>query len=1060
MRVLADLVPRVVPTLLVSFVLGASALAQLGHELNLEVPRDDQKGPNLNFERAQLEAFALSGDGSRLYTLNSHAARLVVFDVASEAKVLEVPIGLAPVAVARRPGSEELWVVDELASSIFVVDPASAGIVRTIRVGGLPHDLVFTPGGDRAYVTCSGVDRVDVVASATYQVVKSIQVPARDPRGITWADGHAWLVPLRSGNNTATYGEPGNPDRVVGVRVVQGGGITPLPDRDLLAIKTNANPLNDQLVLSKTRTGLGTTLFDVTPRPGTSELWIPNTDALNADVVGRLNFIGGKVVRSRIAVVSTQGGPPAFVDLDALAPPGEECSQPTHVAFDASGSRAFVSGYGTDRIAVLDLAGSSVSWAGSIELEPKQSYPGGVGPRQTLVSPSGDTLWVYARVDNALLSIDLAALPPAPFQVTASPGQTLGHDPVSDEERHGRNLFRDARLSKSQTSSCNSCHVDGHTDGLAWELSKYLDPEGTPAGQLSYPSDVKGPMVTQSTRRLQETGPFHWRGEKGGLLEFGDTFPELLELQVNGQPGLLGQEFQYIRHYMNRLTYPPNPRQSLDRELSPLEAKGAMVFTRKRVLGELTCASCHQLPLGTSGEVVAHVADGIPASGVVPALRGLADKLTPEFQIGGLFGERSELGAGLTHGGAFATIDGVLRRSVRGQPGVPQFNLSSSDIRALEAFLVGFDWGVAPAAGFAVTAHAGNAASVGQNELLFLEDQAAQGNCELIYYRTPALVPGQGLLFMTGKYDVATGEYLQNSELPPSLSRTFLLSEAAQGRPVTFLGVPLGMGTPMALDRDMDELWDYDEGREGADPENWDTDGDGLPDGYEYDLGMDPTVFDGVSLDGTPPALAAPARLVWATTNTLKFEFDVTEPVKVLLSYNGGPFLQRLPLGPPEFDRHHDVVLEELPAGTDITVELHMTDPSGNVFIDTSTVFTTRAPALAEPAFVDKILVGITSGAPNVLTADVHLRTDEAPVGAGYQVEGSVYHVLVGGVAMIAPSVQATTSGSGVAKFAVNLPAPSGTGAVVFFLQDVTSPQGSAPWILALDKVAQSAIHY
>ena len=80
--------------------------------------------------------------------------------------------------------------------------------------------------------------------------------------------------------------------------------------------------------------------------------------------------------------VDSGGAPTWILDLDALVPPDQRCAEPTHVAFDASGARAYVAGFGTDRIAVLDVASGAATWAGTIDLVPKQFYPGGVGPRQ------------------------------------------------------------------------------------------------------------------------------------------------------------------------------------------------------------------------------------------------------------------------------------------------------------------------------------------------------------------------------------------------------------------------------------------------------------------------------------------------------------------------------------------------------------------------------------------------------------------------------------------------------------------------------------------------------
>jgi DNA-binding beta-propeller fold protein YncE len=1036
---------------------------QAGALGNADVPRDDQKGPNPNFERAQLQPLELSADGRRLYALNSAGARLAGFDVASGAHVLDIAVGIGGVSVARRPGTEELWVVDSLASTVFVVDPAQAAIVRSVRVGAQPHGIAFTPDGDRAYVTCSGVDRVDVLHGATARVVRSIPVPVKQPRGIVWAAGHAWVVPLLSGNNTAPHGRPGAPDHVVGVARVEGAGLNALPDRDLLAIATRPDPAKDRLVDALTRTGLGTILFGVTRRPGSDELWIPNTEALNADFTGERSFVEGQVVSNRITRVRFGTGAPAqVIDLDALAPAGERLAQPTHVAFDAAGQRAYVCGFGSERIGVLDvLPGGQVRWAGSIALTPIQSYPDGAGPRQALVHPTGRQLFVYHRLGNALGTVDLASLPSGggPFSVVAPPPVPLGFEALTGEERHGRFLFSDARLSRSGTSSCASCHVDRHTDGLAWDLSIYLDPEGTPAGQQSFPLDDKGPLVTQSNRRLQETGPYHWRGERAGLLEFNATFASLLEHEVDGEPAGI-DSFGYLMHFINNLRWPPNPRTPLDRDYTPAQLAGADLFMNKPVLGRHTCASCHQLPLGTSGEIVTTVVEGKIVSAVVPPLRGVADKLSPPHSIGGVFGTRTELGAGLSHGGARATLRDVVLGGGPLEHGGMTFDLTPQEADRIVAFLEAFDWGLAPAAGYAATANAANLASFAGTELLFLEDQAERGNCDLVYLREPRLLPGgQGLVQLTGRYNPETRRYTPATRWAGELTSAQILADAAQGGAVTFLGLPLGMGESIGLDRDMDGLWDLDELRFGSDPEVFDSDGDSFPDGWEVERGLDPTAPDSGAADSEPPALAGGVRVHWATTTTVKFEFDTTEMSRVHLAYNGQYPVQRLPLGPPDYATHHDVVLGGLEPGSEYRLDLELFDPAGNVRLDSSTVVQTRRRLFGEPTRVDTIRLRTMGSQPTELVADVQLLTAERPAGAGYRVEGRVFQVFLGGrLQLVSDGVGAATGPQGVASLRVPLPASGPPSTVLFVVQGVTAPPGAAPYVPSLNEVSSAGL--
>ena len=1055
-----------VPSLLsfLALVACAGTLRAQGTLTDADIPRDNSKGRYLNFERAQLAPLVLSSNGSRLYVLNTPGARVEVVDTANNARLAEIPIGIGAVSIARRPGTEELWVVDENASTVSVIDPLLLTIVRSTRVGGLPHGIAFTDSGDRAYVTCSGVDRVDVISAASGDVVKSIAIPARDPRGIVWRNGRAWLVPLESGNNTAPIGAPGHPGKVIGVRHVSGPGITPLPDRDLFSIVTQALPALDALDPAATRTGLGTTLFNVCPRPGTTELWIPNTDALNADHKGEKNFVAGQVVSNRISIVDTANNlPPVVIDLDALAPAGVKCAQPTSVTFDPNGTRAYVTGFGSDLVAVLDIqAGTQVAWAGVVHLPSKQAYPRGTGPRAALIGPNGQ-LYVYERVDTSVSVIDLASLPAGGgFSVTAGLPFALGFEASTGLDRLGRHLFTNANFSKSLTSSCASCHIDAHLDGLAWDLGSFLDPEGTPDSQLSYPIDPKGPMVTQSTRRMVDQGPYHWRGEKKSLDDFQAAFIGLLENQVGGQPANIGADFHYLHEYLDRLNYPPNPRASPDRRYSTQALAGANVFMTKPLLGSLTCNSCHQLPVGTGGDLVSEVADGLIRSADVPGLRGVGDKGSRPFWIGGDFGRRTELGAGWLHGGSAPTLrDAVLK--VDPQTGQPRFSLTAQEVDQLVAFLEEFDTGLAPSTGMLVTANPANAANFRATALRFLEAQATAGQCDLVFYRSPGFASSGTPVQVRGRFDVATGKFQPALRAAPQLSADFLIAEAAAGRPVTFVGLPLGMGYTFGLDRDCDGLWDLDEQRKGTNPEDWDTDGDGFPDGYEVDWGMNPLVPNSSSPDTTAPALAGPVRLLWASTNTLKFEFETTEMAKVALSYNGGYPVQRFPLAPVEYDTHHDVVLNGLTPNTQIQITLVMRDPAGNARTDTSTVFQTRARVLGDPAAVGQIALSVVPALPaNLLQADVALVSGGVPAGAGYTVHGALYQVDFGGaLTLLADDLQAQTAANGTASLGAALPAPQApTGTLVFVVRDVAPPAGSAPYVLALDTQLSAVVGY
>jgi YVTN family beta-propeller protein len=1028
------------------------------------VPFDNLAGRLILFGTAPIHPIELSADGSVLYAVNQPGARLELLDPATLARTKDIPIGLGPVSVVPRAGTNEVWVVDAIESCVAVVDPTLGAVVRTIRVGAEPYGLVFTPSGDRAYVTCSGVDRVDVIDTATYAIAKSIHIPARNPRGIAYLGGKAYVVSFLSGNGTAPQGTVADPSDVHAIGVPGPPSSTPLPDQDLFVIPTQASPYDDDLDPGATVTGLGTILFNIHARPGTSELWIPNTDALNAVHKGEVNFVAGQVVKNRITIVDASGAvPPRVIDLDAIAPANLKCSQPAYVTFDPAHPLAYVAGYANDLVAVLHVDPSgTVSWKGSIELPPSLPYPRGTGPRACLIDATRTALYVFDKNDDAVTRVLMSSLPATSgWDVTAPSAVRVGLDFTSGFERLGRHLFTNARFSKSLTSACASCHVDGHSDGLVWDLSHYLDPEGTPDAQLTYGTDVKGPMVTQSVRRMEDTGPYHWRGEIKSTNGFANTFVTLLENTSNGVVQPIGPDFQYLRHFMDLVTGPPNPREPLDRRFSGDALEGAKLFQTLPVEGALTCASCHLLPSGSAGEIVLESAGGMVHAANVPALRGVGDKSVATLDVGGPYGERSQLGAGLTHDGAGASLASAIVNSAPTIGGHHSFQLTPEQAQEIEAFLSQFDTGIAPCAAFMVTANASNYAAVAAESLPLLRDAASRGHCDLVVHRVPQTIGGQ-LVNLSCLFDPASGQYRVASATAPPLSEAALLTEAANGLPVTFIGVPVGMGEPQALDRDMDGLLDLDEVALGTNPESPDTDHDGFPDGYEVLQGMNPLVPDASSPDTTPPSIVGPVHLIHATTNALRFELETSEWSRVFVAYNGGNIVTRVPFNQTG-DHHHWVVLNELAPDTDYHVQLTLVDCAGNVTVDSSTLFHTLPRVTASPARVSSIQLSTpSSGGNHQLQGIVTVSVGAAPAGAGYGVTAAVYQVVYdGSLRMISSGSTVATQLDGTATFTLPLPPPDPSpGTLYLVVQDVSAPAGGVGYALGMSDVTVKTIAY
>ncbi len=112
----------------------------------------------LLFESGQVRPLALSPNGLLLFAVNTPDNRLEIFDVELGGGLTfnaSVPVGMEPVAVAARSGSE-VWVVNHLSDSVSIVDLSGVAprVTRTLHVGDEPNDIVFAGTSfDRAFIT-------------------------------------------------------------------------------------------------------------------------------------------------------------------------------------------------------------------------------------------------------------------------------------------------------------------------------------------------------------------------------------------------------------------------------------------------------------------------------------------------------------------------------------------------------------------------------------------------------------------------------------------------------------------------------------------------------------------------------------------------------------------------------------------------------------------------------------------------------------------------------------------------------------------------------------------
>ena len=454
-------------------------------------------------------------------------------------------------------------------------------------------------------------------------------------------------------------------------------------------------------------------------------------------------------------------------------------------------------------------------------------------------------------------------------------------DPTPTVIRSGRGFLYDARLSGNGTVSCASCHLDGDTDRLAWDLG---DPGGqmtTVTGTPSIPNSpdqfpthpMKGPMRTQTLKGLSNLAPLHWRADRSGFEAFNPAFDTLL-----GGPQLAAADMDAYKQFIETIQFPPNPNQKLDRTLPGSVAggdpnAGLNTFLNEPYALDITCNRCHVVNPGpgTNRSITSAFFLKEPQAMKVPQLRNLYKKIF----FNDAPGATSLDGFGFTHDGAFSSIFRFLGTDV-----FPLIRNDTTRKTNLNAFLMCLDTGTAPAVGYSRTVHSDNVNDSTLNaDWSLLQGQAAAGNIDLIAKGT---IDGKrrGLW-----YQPASSTYRSDKTGLGPYTQAQLKTKIQTGDTLTFMGVPLGSGMRMGIDRDLNGELDGDgppfisyNGWTGywltpgeiSDPTigglTADSDQDGLPNLMEYALNLRPKFPD---ISGAPAGQLSAGALSLTYTKIL-----------------------------------------------------------------------------------------------------------------------------------------------------------------------------------------------
>lgn len=768
-----------------------------------------------HFEARQVHPLSMTPDGTRLIAADSSNARVTIFDLSGGAPVEmdQIPVGLEPVTVRART-NDEIWVVNEVSDSVSIISLSAGVVVETLNVGDEPTDVVFAAG--KAYVACARSGQLHVFNASTHIPGTPIALNGIYPHALAVnGDGtKLYAAFLLSGNRSTILKKelapnppaptnpalPSPPKTALIVPASDARITRTILDHDVVEIDTGSDSVSRYI------SDLGTNLFDLAVRPGSEDVWISNTEALN--LIAFEPNLRGHFADNRLSIMGSEDV--TILDLNSginysqLPNPSAQATalaQPSSVIFTSTGGTVWVAAFASDRLARIDAETGEITARVDIRTGDDTDASSMRGPRGLVLDEARGRLYVLNKLSNSLSVIDVSTL------VVSSEWPLSDYDPMPASIREGRGYLFDARLSGNGTVSCGTCHLDADRDGLAWDLG---DPGGeiqtvlganlsvhdtTPRPRVLHP--MKGPMVTQTLRGMQNGAPFHWRGDKPMLQSFNPTFDKLM-----GNTQIDAADMDKLAAYLKSVVHHANPNRKLDRSL-PTSFRGGNAVTGRSLFidhNKSHCITCHAGLEGSDHNIDLPQEAGLSQPVKNPPLRTSYQRLFFDSRSSSV----SLSGFGLLHDGTGGNAS---------LPTVHPYVLDSlntmQELADVSAFVQCFDTGTAPAVGFSRTVSSVNRSETALlADLGILEARANAGDCDVI---------ARGKIGGVDKTLLWNGSaYRHETQAAGSLTRAALLTSLSGDDAVTFMGVLRDAGGRLSIDEDEDTVLNGDDPEPGV----------------------------------------------------------------------------------------------------------------------------------------------------------------------------------------------------------------------------------------------------
>lgn len=495
----------------------ALLLFAAGFSLRAEPPAAPVR-PALTGNRGPYEV-AFTPDGERVIVTEFDEGAVAILDRVSGRVLHHVATGGEhPTGVAVTPDGTLAVVTNSLSGSVAFINLKSLQ-VATLPLRGMPWDVVLSPDGERAYVSMSQLDQVAVLNVGARKIIGTIPTGDR-PQALAITPDGATVVAANMTAGSVSYLDTRTLTQKAQGRTpaVNLRGVAVFPDgRYVFAVGQRAQ--NER----PTETAVG--------------IW------------------------SNQAFLQVPNGPRNGVTNLWLDLMGKDVADPDSVVLDADQTRAWVTCSGGHSLNVIPISGDG---------ETKTVRNIGAHPRGLAFAPDNKELWVANLLGNDLVVVD-----PRTLRITRR--VSLGATRRKDPHLLGRYLFSTATIVKGGQFSCNSCHPDGGTDGIAWKFVHVPDALGKQTDR----------NVKSLRGNIADSAPYRWSGHEPSLERFVEE--EAVGLLQGTMP--TKAEVRALADYVGTLPFPPNPYRSPEGAFTATALRGKELFA-----GKAGCVSCHSDP--------------------------------------------------------------------------------------------------------------------------------------------------------------------------------------------------------------------------------------------------------------------------------------------------------------------------------------------------------------------------------------------------------------------------------------------------------------------------------